>query len=96
MITKISFLWFQVFKTGVTHYFSLDKARSHFEYDPQPRDLSGVVQWFRDRAREKGSLPRVQATRSTSVHKHIWRSLVVFVLSCLPCVVLLIIIYNAI
>ena len=43
----------QVFKTGVTHYFSIAAAKRDFGYDPEPRDLSGVVQWFRDRGHGK-------------------------------------------
>ena len=41
----------QVYKTGVTHYFNINKSRSHFGYDPQPRDLSGVVRWYTERGR---------------------------------------------
>ncbi|XP_004600908.2 short-chain dehydrogenase/reductase family 42E member 1 [Sorex araneus] len=37
----------EVYKTGVTHYFSLDKARRELGYEPQPRDLQDVVAWFR-------------------------------------------------
>ncbi|CAI8024652.1 Short-chain dehydrogenase/reductase family 42E member 1, partial [Geodia barretti] len=44
----------EVLKTGVTHYFSLEKARRDFGYDPQPHNLSGVVTWFRDRGKGRG------------------------------------------
>lgn len=39
----------QVYKTGVTHYFSIAAARRDLGYDPLPRDLSGTVKWFRER-----------------------------------------------
>lgn len=39
----------QVFKTGVTHYFSIERAKRDFGYEPEARTLDGVVQWFRER-----------------------------------------------
>lgn len=39
----------EVYKTGVTHYFSLDKARAELGYDPREYDLEEVVEWFRSR-----------------------------------------------
>lgn len=39
----------EVYKTGVTHYFSMDKARSELGYKPQKYDLDEVVQWFKSR-----------------------------------------------
>ncbi|XP_055992799.1 short-chain dehydrogenase/reductase family 42E member 1 [Sorex fumeus] len=39
----------EVYKTGVTHYFSLEKARKELGYEAQPRDLQDVVAWFRVR-----------------------------------------------
>ncbi|EDO48345.1 predicted protein [Nematostella vectensis] len=41
----------EVHKTGVTHYFSIAKARSHFQYTPKVHDLSGVVKHFREQGR---------------------------------------------
>ena len=43
----------QVFKTGVTHYFSIAAAKRDLGYEPDPRDLSGVVRWFRERGHGK-------------------------------------------
>ena len=43
----------QVYKTGVTHYFSMREAREDFSYTPEPRDLEGVVEWFRLRGHGK-------------------------------------------
>uniref|UniRef100_H0XXV2 3-beta hydroxysteroid dehydrogenase/isomerase domain-containing protein n=1 Tax=Otolemur garnettii TaxID=30611 RepID=H0XXV2_OTOGA len=36
----------EVYKTGVTHYFSLEKARKELGYEAQPYDLQEVVEWF--------------------------------------------------
>lgn len=43
----------EVYKTGVTHYFSIEKARSELGYDPKEYDLGEVVQWFRSRGHGK-------------------------------------------
>ncbi|KAM6352938.1 short-chain dehydrogenase/reductase family 42E member 1 isoform 1-T1 [Alca torda] len=37
----------EVYKTGVTHYFSMDKARKELGYEPQQYSLNEVVEWFR-------------------------------------------------
>ncbi|XP_028294906.1 short-chain dehydrogenase/reductase family 42E member 1 [Gouania willdenowi] len=39
----------EVYKTGVTHYFSMDKAKTELGYQPQEHSLDEVVQWFRSR-----------------------------------------------
>lgn len=37
----------EVYKTGVTHYFSCEKAKLHFNYEPErPNDISDVVQYY--------------------------------------------------
>ena len=77
----------KVFKTGVTHYFSLDKARRDFGYEPQPRDLAGVVQWYRDRGRGRSNTLHTTASgqqRST----RLWL-LLLKALLCLAAVALL-------
>jgi hypothetical protein len=33
----------------VTHYFSIERARRDFGYEPEPKTLEGVVKWFRER-----------------------------------------------
>ncbi|XP_043120384.1 short-chain dehydrogenase/reductase family 42E member 1 isoform X2 [Puntigrus tetrazona] len=43
----------EVYKTGVTHYFSGRKAREELGYEPKPHDLEDVVQWFRGRGHGK-------------------------------------------
>ncbi|KAK7501015.1 hypothetical protein BaRGS_00007895 [Batillaria attramentaria] len=48
----------EVYKTGVTHYFSTEKARKHLGYVPTVQnDLSGVVQYYRNtgHVRQAGS-----------------------------------------
>ncbi|XP_008572220.1 PREDICTED: short-chain dehydrogenase/reductase family 42E member 1-like [Galeopterus variegatus] len=37
----------EVYKIGVTHYFSLEKAKKELGYEPQPFDLQEVVEWFK-------------------------------------------------
>ncbi|TNN68375.1 Short-chain dehydrogenase/reductase family 42E member 1 [Liparis tanakae] len=39
----------EVYKTGVTHYFSMAKAKAELGYDPQEYNLDEVVEWFRSR-----------------------------------------------
>ncbi|XP_067451312.1 short-chain dehydrogenase/reductase family 42E member 1 [Thunnus thynnus] len=43
----------EVYKTGVTHYFSMAKAKAELGYDPQKHNLDEVVQWFRSRGHVK-------------------------------------------
>ncbi|XP_053172809.1 short-chain dehydrogenase/reductase family 42E member 1 [Scomber japonicus] len=43
----------EVYKTGVTHYFSMAKAKAELGYDPQRHNLDEVVQWFRSRGHGK-------------------------------------------
>lgn len=37
----------EVYKTGVTHYFSLEKAKKELGYEAQPFDLQEAVEWFK-------------------------------------------------
>ncbi|XP_059214631.1 short-chain dehydrogenase/reductase family 42E member 1 [Centropristis striata] len=43
----------EVYKTGVTHYFSMAKAKAELNYEPQEYNLDEVVQWFRSRGHGK-------------------------------------------
>lgn len=45
----------EVYKTGVTHYFSMAKAKAELSYEPQEHNLDEVVQWFRSRGHGKKS-----------------------------------------
>lgn len=39
----------EVYKTGVTHYFSIQKARKDLGYNPQEHSLKEIVEWFKAR-----------------------------------------------
>ncbi|XP_069758321.1 short-chain dehydrogenase/reductase family 42E member 1 isoform X2 [Narcine bancroftii] len=39
----------EVYKTGVTHYFSIQKARKELGYNPQEHSLKEIVEWFKAR-----------------------------------------------
>ncbi|KAI4788076.1 hypothetical protein KUCAC02_036080 [Chaenocephalus aceratus] len=43
----------EVYKTGVTHYFSMAKAREELGYEPREYNLDEVVRWFRSRGHGK-------------------------------------------
>ncbi|XP_051512007.1 short-chain dehydrogenase/reductase family 42E member 1 [Myxocyprinus asiaticus] len=43
----------EVYKTGVTHYFSMRKAQDELGYKPEEYDLEEVVQWFRSKGHGK-------------------------------------------
>ncbi|XP_067105150.1 short-chain dehydrogenase/reductase family 42E member 1 isoform X2 [Osmerus mordax] len=43
----------EVYKTGVTHYFSMAKAKAELGYEPREFNLDEVVQWFRSRGHGK-------------------------------------------
>ncbi|XP_068116037.1 short-chain dehydrogenase/reductase family 42E member 1 [Hyperolius riggenbachi] len=37
----------EVYKTGVTHYFNLGKAKEELGYDPEPFSMDEVTKWFK-------------------------------------------------
>ena len=45
----------EVYKTGVTHYFSMAKAKAELGYEPKEHKLDEVVQWFTCRGHGKKS-----------------------------------------
>lgn len=45
----------EVYKTGVTHYFSMAKAKAELGYEPKEHNLDQVVEWFRRRGHGKKS-----------------------------------------
>lgn len=45
----------EVYKTGVTHYFSMAKAKAELGYEPQEQNLDEVVRWFRSRGHGRKS-----------------------------------------
>ncbi|KAI5280296.1 short-chain dehydrogenase/reductase family 42E member 1 [Manis pentadactyla] len=76
----------EVYKTGVTHYFSLEKAKKELGYEAQPFDLQEVVEWFK--AHGHGRSPG-----SHDSERLVWGGLLVLlmviaVLMCMPSVIL--------
>ncbi|KAM9191776.1 short-chain dehydrogenase/reductase family 42E member 1 [Dugong dugon] len=63
----------EVYKTGITHYFSLEKARRELGYEAQLFSLQEVVEWFK--ARGHGRSPESHDSRCL-----VWNGLVVFLL----------------
>ncbi|XP_031561297.1 short-chain dehydrogenase/reductase family 42E member 1-like [Actinia tenebrosa] len=51
----------EVHKTGVTHFFSINKARTELGYSPVDRDLMGVVKHFREQGHGK-KVPKKQSS----------------------------------
>lgn len=45
----------EVYKTGVTHYFSMAKAKAELGYEPAEYNLDEVVQWFKSRGHGRKS-----------------------------------------
>ncbi|KAG8562818.1 hypothetical protein GDO81_015828 [Engystomops pustulosus] len=62
----------EVYKTGVTHYFSIDKAKKELEYEPKSYTMQEVVEWYKTRGYGK----KVKKGKSYNI---IW-DVVVFVL----------------
>ncbi|KAL2762094.1 short-chain dehydrogenase/reductase family 42E member 1 [Daubentonia madagascariensis] len=63
----------EVYKTGITHYFSLDKAKKELGYEAQPFDLQEVVEWFK--AHGHGRSPGSRDSECL-----VWGGLLVFLL----------------
>lgn len=51
--TCVLVIFFQVYKTGITHYFSIEAARKDFGYLPEEKTLENVVKWFKDHGHGK-------------------------------------------
>ncbi|XP_037372124.1 short-chain dehydrogenase/reductase family 42E member 1 isoform X3 [Talpa occidentalis] len=76
----------EVYKTGVTHYFSLEKARKELGYEAQAFDLQEVVEWFK--AHGHGKSPGTRDSQPL-VHNGLFvLFLVIAVLTWLPSVTL--------
>ncbi|XP_011755691.1 short-chain dehydrogenase/reductase family 42E member 1 isoform X2 [Macaca nemestrina] len=63
----------EVYKTGVTHYFSLEKAKKELGYKAQPFDLQEAVEWFKAHGHGRSS-------GSRDSECFIWDGLLVFLL----------------
>ncbi|XP_056334340.1 short-chain dehydrogenase/reductase family 42E member 1 [Danio aesculapii] len=74
----------EVYKTGVTHYFSMRKAREELGYEPKLYDLEDVVQWFR--ARGHGKKRSRSSIRKLILDVFVVVAFVAVLLSCLPVV----------
>ncbi|XP_029000430.1 short-chain dehydrogenase/reductase family 42E member 1 [Betta splendens] len=72
----------EVYKTGVTHYFSVAKAKAELGYEPREHDLDEVVRWFRSRGH--GKKPRSAPLASLLLDLLIVAALVAVLLSFLP------------
>lgn len=73
----------EVYKTGVTHYFSMAKAKEELSYEPQEYTLDGVVEWFRSRGHGRKS-SRTFISRLRDIV--LFSAIVVVALSFLPVV----------
>ncbi|XP_064168906.1 short-chain dehydrogenase/reductase family 42E member 1 [Anguilla rostrata] len=74
----------EVYKTGVTHYFSLEKAKEDLGYEPQEYNLDEVVQWFKDKGH--GRKPPGPSYKSFIMDTLLIIAFVAVILSCLPVV----------
>uniref|UniRef100_A0A2K6MUY9 3-beta hydroxysteroid dehydrogenase/isomerase domain-containing protein n=1 Tax=Rhinopithecus bieti TaxID=61621 RepID=A0A2K6MUY9_RHIBE len=63
----------EVYKTGVTHYFSLEKAKKELGYKAQPFDLQEAVEWFKAHGHGRSSGSRDSECL-------VWDGLLVFLL----------------
>lgn len=74
----------EVYKTGVTHYFSIEKARAELGYKPEEYDLGEVVAWFRNRGHGKKQV--TSSIKKLLLDVVLFLIVVVLVLSFLPVV----------
>ncbi|XP_073785433.1 short-chain dehydrogenase/reductase family 42E member 1 isoform X1 [Danio rerio] len=74
----------EVYKTGVTHYFSMRKAQEELGYEPKLYDLEDVVQWFQ--ARGHGKKRSRSSIRKLILDVFVVVAFVAVLLSCLPVV----------
>lgn len=74
----------EVYKTGVTHYFSMAKAKAELGYKPQEYNLDEVVQWFKMRGH--GKKPSGSPLKRLIVNAFIIAGFVAVILSFLPVV----------
>ncbi|KAM9302425.1 short-chain dehydrogenase/reductase family 42E member 1 [Gastrophryne carolinensis] len=75
----------EVYKTGVTHYFNLDKARKELGYVPTPFAMQEVTEWYKAQGYGR------RLTKATS-NSHLWDVVlcllfIVVLLAWLPAVV---------
>lgn len=76
----------EVYKTGVTHYFNISKARTHLGYTPTVQnDINTVLQWYKERGYKKNA-QRSVLSKTLSIMSSILLSFIftAFLLSWLP------------
>lgn len=78
------YIW-QVYKTAVTHYFSMEKARSHLGYNPQKYTLDGVIQHFKKTGHGRPQRPPSRLSYHL-VNILLGIMIACLILSCLPTV----------
>lgn len=78
------YIW-QVYKTAVTHYFSMEKARSHLGYNPQKYTLDGVIQHFKKTGHDRPQRPPSRLSYHL-VNILLGIMIASLILSCLPTV----------
>ncbi|XP_009071081.1 PREDICTED: short-chain dehydrogenase/reductase family 42E member 1 [Acanthisitta chloris] len=72
----------EVYKTGVTHYFSMEKARKELGYEPQQYSLNEVVEWFRSQG--CGAKPRSYTMKHLIRHGALLLLLIAVMVSWFP------------
>ncbi|KAK2571853.1 Short-chain dehydrogenase/reductase family 42E member 1, partial [Acropora cervicornis] len=75
----------EVYKTAVTHYFSMEKARSHLGYNPQKYTLDGVIQHFKKTGHGRPQCPPSRLSYHL-VNILLGIMIACLILSCLPTV----------
>ena len=78
------YIW-QVYKTAVTHYFSMEKARIHLGYNPQKYTLDGVIQHFKKTGHGRPQRPPSRLSYHL-VNILLGIMIACLILSCLPTV----------
>uniref|UniRef100_W5M277 Short chain dehydrogenase/reductase family 42E, member 1 n=1 Tax=Lepisosteus oculatus TaxID=7918 RepID=W5M277_LEPOC len=74
----------EVYKTGVTHYFSMAKAEEELGYEPRRYSLDDVVQWFKDKGH--GRKPRSPSFKQLLRDVFLMAMLVAVIFSYIPVV----------
>lgn len=74
----------EVYKTGVTHYFQMDKSKKELGYEPQEYTLDEVVNWFKSKGH--GKKRRTSSTKRFILDVFIMIAFIAVILSYLPVV----------
>lgn len=74
----------EVYKTGVTHYFQMDKSKKELGYEPQEYTLDEVVNWFKNKGH--GKKQRASSIKRVIFDVFIIVAFIAVVLSYLPVV----------